>query len=75
MVGGGEEDEEMKDFKIGSLVERKMYRGVLNSLHVSINYGIVTKIYTDGWIQVAFIQKGGEIKTKTLEDSELVLIK
>jgi hypothetical protein len=70
-----EEDEEMKDFKIGSLVKRKMYRGVLNFLHVSTNYGIVTKIYTDVWIQVAFIQKGGEIKTKTLEGSKLTLVR
>jgi|TARA_R100000455_G_C6239686_1_gene98952 hypothetical protein len=65
----------VKDFKIGSLVKRKMYRGVLNSLHVSTNYGIITKIYTDGRIQVAFIQKGGEIKTKTLDGSKLTLIK
>ena len=51
------------------------YRVSKVELEETVDYGIITKIYTDGRIQVAFIQKGGEIKTKTLDGSKLTLIK
>ena len=64
----------MNKFKVGSLVKRKMYRGVLNSLHIPSSYGIITKIDAEGQFQVTFITRNGNMQKQFIIADELILI-
>ena len=64
----------MKDFKVGSLVRRKSYRGVLNSLHSPSYYGIIIRDDGEGKYEVAFVLSDGSIKRKKILDKQLTLI-
>jgi hypothetical protein len=74
VVGSIGEYEKMKDFKVGSLVRRKSYRGVLNSLHSPSYYGVIVRDDGGGKYEVAFILKGGTIKRKNVLDKQLALV-
>jgi len=64
----------VSQIKVGSLVKRKTYRGVLNTLHMPPYYGIVVKDDGGGKYQVAFIMKDGTVKRQNVLDNQLVLV-
>ena len=64
----------MNIFKVGSLVRRKMYRGVLNSFHTPSYYGVITRDDGGGKYEVVFILKDGTIKRRNILDKQLTLV-
>jgi hypothetical protein len=55
-------------------VRRKMYRGVLNSLHTPSYYGVITRDDGGGKYEVVFILKDGTIKRRNILDKQLTLV-
>lgn len=64
----------MNKFKIGSLVRRKSYQGVLNSLHSPSYYGVIVGINSSETFEVVWILRGGETRRKNLRVDQLTLI-
>lgn len=64
----------MNDFKIGSLVRRKTFRGALGVLHTPRFYGVITRIDAEGQFQVTFITANGQTFKQFLVANELNLL-